>query len=143
MIPLVLFTIAVFAYNTNNFSQNNNDVGILPQDTVYRFQGIIPPVEFQFDLNQLYKQPVTIPAPKDILLNEDASTIWLRTEMMFSGPVLLSNQEYFDNHFTSTLYEKHLEESEFDMVRYVLGMAQLSAVAYMAYRHIKKYGFLR
>jgi hypothetical protein len=27
------------------------------------------------------------------------------------------------------------------MVRYVLGMAQAGAVGYMAYRHIKKYGF--
>jgi len=43
----------------------------------------------------------------------------------------------------SPLYAQYIEDSKFNPVRYVLGMAQLSAVGYLAYKHIKKYGFLK
>jgi hypothetical protein len=46
-----------------------------------------------------------------------------------------------NTHFTSPLYQQYLRDSEFDMVRYVLGALQAGAVGYMAYRYIKKYGF--
>jgi hypothetical protein len=125
------------------FAQNGNEKIFFPPDTVYRYQGIIPPIEFQYDLNQFYQQPIDNQISTDFLFTEDHSTIWLRTEMLISNRSYLSCEKEFDAHFTSSLHEKFLEDAEFDMIRYVLGMAQLSAVTYMAYRHIKKYGFLK
>lgn len=113
------------------------------KDSVYRFQGIVPPVEFQYDLSRFFGQPLTKQIPTNILFTEDRSTIWLRTELLISNYSYLPNEVEFDDHFASPLHKQFLKDSEFDMVRYVLGMAQLSAVAYMAYRHIKKYGFLK
>jgi hypothetical protein len=111
------------------------------KNSVYRFQGIVPPVEFQYDLSQFFQQPLTKQISTDILFTEDRSTIWLRTELLISNQSL--DKVKFDAHFTSPLHQQFLKDSEFDMVRYLLGMAQVSAVAYMAYRHIKKYGFLK
>ena len=111
------------------------------RDSVYRYQGIIPPIEFQYDLNEIFNQPIISQFPEEALFNDNQSTIWLRTELMVSKSLSEFDDNQFSTHFTSSLYKKHLENSKFDMVSYILGVAQTSAVAYMAYRHIKKYGF--
>lgn len=41
----------------------------------------------------------------------------------------------------SNYHKIYIENSKINPVKYLLGMAQLSAVGYLAYRHIKKYGF--
>ena len=110
------------------------------KDSVYRFQGIIPPVEFQYNLDEIFIEPLFNQIPDEILFEDNPSTIWLRTEIFISNN---SRSEFgeMNTHFTSSLYQQYLKDSEFDMFRYVLGVAQASAVGYMAYRYIKKYGF--
>ena len=109
-------------------------------DSSYRFQGIIPPVEFQYNLNEIFSKPIAPNIPDDILFDDNPSTVWLRTELL-----IMNNSQSdlgdINTHFTSPLYQQYLRDSEFDMVRYVLGAVQAGAVGYMAYRHIKKYGF--
>ena len=119
--------------NENNFNQLS--------DSSYRFQGIVPPVEFQYDMSEFYVAPLFNQIPDEVLFEDNASTVWLRTELLLSNRNLLTENGEVNTHFTSTLYQQHLKDSEFDMVRYVLGTVQAGAVAYMAYRHIKKYGF--
>jgi hypothetical protein len=75
------------------------------------------------------------------LFEDNPSNIWLRTELSLSNNYFQFDSKEVNTHFTSSLYEQYLRDSEFNMVSYVLGIAQTSAVAYMAYRHIKKYGF--
>jgi hypothetical protein len=140
---IAMYSLAILSLISENIAQNGNEKIIFPPDTVYRYQGIIPPIEFQYDLNQFFQQPLVNQISTDVLFTEDRSTIWLRTEMLISNHAYLFSEKEFDTHITSSLHKQFLEDSEFDMVRYVLGMAQLSAVAYMAYRHIKKYGFLK
>jgi len=109
-------------------------------DSSYRFQGIIPPVEFQYDMNEIFSKPISSQIPEDVLFEDNPSTIWLRTELL----IMNNSQSDFDDintHFTSPLYQQYLRDSEYDMVRYVLGALQAGAVGYIAYRHIKKYGF--
>jgi hypothetical protein len=122
------------------FSQSDKNF-FSGRDSVYRYQGIIPPIEFQYDLNEIFNKPPISQFPEEVLFNDNQSTIWLRTELMVSKSLSEFDDNQFSSHFTSSLYEKHLENSKFDMVSYILGVAQTSAVAYMAYRHIKKYGF--
>jgi len=74
------------------------------------------------------------------LFDNNPSTVWLRTQLLISNSSLNEDGE-INTHFTSPLYQQYLKDSEFDMFRYVLGIAQASAVGYMAYKHIKKYGF--
>ena len=110
-------------------------------DSSYRFQGIIPPVEFQYDMNEIFSKPISNQVPEDVLFDDNPSTVWLRTQLLISNNTGQSGGGEITTHFTSPLYQQYLKDSEFDMFRYVLGVAQASAVGYMAYRHIKKYGF--
>ncbi len=110
------------------------------KDSVYRFQGIIPPVEYQYDLNQFFIEPLFNKIPDEILFEDNPSNVWLRTELLISN----NSQSEFgevNTFFTAPLYQQYLEDSKLDMVRYILGTVQAGAVGYMAYRHIKKYGF--
>jgi len=109
-------------------------------DSSYRFQGIIPPVEFQYDMNEIFSKPISNQVPEDVLFDDNPSTVWLRTELLISNNSQPGGGEV-NTFFTAPLYQQYLRDSEFDMVRYVLGAVQAGAVGYMAYRHIKKYGF--
>lgn len=108
-------------------------------DSSYRFQGIIPPVEFQYDMNEIFSKPISNQVPEDVLFDDNPSTVWLRTNLLISNST--NGFGEINTHFTSTLYQQYLRDSEFDMVRYILGTVQAGAVGYMAYRHVKKYGF--
>jgi hypothetical protein len=110
-------------------------------DSTYRFQGIIPPVEFQYNLDEIFSKPISNQLPEDVLFDDNPSTVWLRTQLIISNNAAQFGYDEINTHFTSPLYQQYLKDSEFDMFRYVLGIAQASAVGYMAYRHIKKYGF--
>ena len=121
--------------------QQNEEYSYSRNDSSFRHQGIIPPVEFQYNLNEIFSKPISNQIPEDILFNDNPSTIWLRTSLLISNNSKQAGFDEIHTHFTSPLYQQYLRDSEFDMVRYVLGLAQASAVGYMAYRHIKKYGF--
>lgn len=123
------------------FSQDYPENYQPPQDSVLRFQGIVPPVEYQYDMSEFYVAPLFTQIPDEVLFEDNSSTVWLRTELLLSNRNMLTENGEVNTHFTSPLYQQYLKDSEFDMVRYVLGTVQAGAVAYMAYRHIKKYGF--
>ena len=125
---------------SNSFSQQEAEL-YKNSDSVYRFQGIIPPVEFQYNLDEIFSKPISNQIPEDVLFDDNPSTVWLRTQLLISNNAAQFGYDEINTHFTSPLYQQYLRDSEFDMFRYVLGIAQASAVGYMAYRHIKKYGF--
>lgn len=110
-------------------------------DSTHRFQGIIPPVEFQYYWYEIFNKPIVNQFAEDVIFDDNRSTIWLRTELLISNNSERFGSSDIKTHFTSPLYQQYLKDSEFDMARYILGAAQASAVAYMGYRHIKKYGF--
>jgi hypothetical protein len=123
------------------FAQEIEKHSIETSDSSYRFQGIVPPVEYQYNLEEFFTEPLFNQIPDEVLYEDNQSNVWLRTELLISYNNLNIENGEVNTHFTSSLYQQYLRDSEFDMVSYVLGIAQTSAVAYMAYRHIKKYGF--
>ncbi len=135
-IPLLVF---VFLFSDSCLSQQEKEL-INKSDSLYRYQGIIPPVEYQYDLNEFFIEPLFNDVSDEILFEENPSNIWLRTELLISNNSY-SNFNEVNTFFTAPLYQQYLRDSEFDMMRYVLGAVQAGAVGYMAYRHIKKYGF--
>jgi len=90
---------------------------------------------------EIFSKPISSQIPEDVLFDDNPSTVWLRTQLLISNNTGQSGSSEITTHFTSPLYQQYLRDSEFDMFRYILGVAQASAVGYMAYRHIKKYGF--
>lgn len=111
------------------------------EDSVYRFQGIIPPVEYQYNLDEFFTKPLFNQTVEDIFFEDNPSNIWLRTELLISRSYSQTEYGEVNTFFTAPLYQQYLRDSEFDMMKYILGTVQTGAVAYMAYRYIKKYGF--
>lgn len=88
-------------------------------------------IDFRLELQSLNK---------DVMLNTEPNTQWLWTTYAISNEETFQPKMKFDD-MTSSLYQKYLEDSKFNPVRYVLGAMQTGAVSYLAYKHIKKYGF--
>ena len=90
----------------------------------------------EFELQREFKEMKT-----SISIDGDPNTVWLRTSLAISN----TNDTYqnFSPYFLSPLEKQYLEDSKFNPIRYALGMIQAGAVGYLAYKHIKKYGFLK
>ena len=105
------------------------------QTTITKINFTLDDLDFYLDLQSLNKS---------ILLNEDSNTKWLWTSYAISNS---NNQATSSNanlsNITLPLYQNYLGASKFNPFRYALGMVQVGAVGYLAYKHIKKYGFLK
>ncbi len=96
-------------------------------------------MQIKFDEIELHSELNNIKTK--VQIDGDPQTVWLRTSIAISNTENLGKD--FSPHFLSPLEKQYLENSKFNPVRYILGMAQVGAVGYLAYRHIKKYGFLK
>ena len=138
MICYKQLTFWIILLSSVSFSQEMNIDTIrtnsIPSDALEHIQFRLDEFDFYREMFKLNSQ---------ILLNKDPNTLRLRTEMIIRQSAKNNYNAEDDNfYFLSPLYNKYLEESKFNPVRYVLGLAQLSAAGYLAYRHIKKYGFI-
>jgi len=125
-----------------NISAQNETGSInTPADSVLRYQGIVLPPDLNYDFENMMFMPKIDPFKSNQFSLKDTSTIWLMTELSLSNSVSINNSSA--NYFTEPLYRQYQENSKFSIVNYVLGAAQLGAVGYLAYKHIKKYGFLK
>ena len=97
------------------------------------FSLVLDDLDFYLELHDL---------DKTLHLNADPNTTWLWTSYAISSQAAFQSNMNFDD-MTLPLYQKYLEDSKFNPFRYALGMMQLGAVGYLAYKHIKKYGFLK
>jgi len=74
----------------------------------------------------------------------DSSSIWILTRMQLAGII---NQDEIQNNLQmnilNPLLEKYTDLQSMKEWKYILGAVQLSAVGYLAYLHLKKYGFLK
>ena len=98
-------------------------------------------IPFNFDKFDLYRKLYFDNSA--IPVNIDSNTVWLWTSIAISNSNNASLQINGNGSVSKILYQQYLEESKFNPVRYILGMAQIGAASYLAYRHIKKYGFAK
>jgi hypothetical protein len=106
------------------------DQSIQPSKSLF---SVLDDLDFYLDLHDLNKT---------LLLNADPNTTWLWTSYAISKSSGKSFQSEINfNDMTLPLYQKYLEDSKFNPFRYALGMVQAGAVGYLAYKHVKKYGF--
>ena len=75
----------------------------------------------------------------------DSSSIWIQTRMRLAGNV--NQQDEMQNNLLlnilNPLQEKYADLQSMKPLKSILGAVQLSAVGYLAYLHLKKYGFLK
>ncbi len=124
------------------FAQSEDTIVPSMADTVFRYQGVNPVMNFHFDDYDLYLPFDFSIAESEQLPEGNISNLKLRTELALLYPTAFSTSSTDAlDHLMLPFYNRYLESTKIDPVRYVLGLAQAAAVGYMAYRHIKKYGF--
>jgi hypothetical protein len=132
---LLIFSYQLLAQENHNINSRLSDDSLkiqLKENSLIQIQ-----IKFdEFELQREFKDmKMSVP------IDGDPNTVWLRTSLAVSNTENLSKN--FSPHFLSPLEKQYLENSKFDPVRYALGMVQAGAVGYLAYKHIKKYGFLK
>jgi len=87
-------------------------------------------------LNNL--QPLTF-------LLKDTSLIWISTRMQLNE--FISGQDPIKSNFQlsilNPLQQQYSISQNMSALKYILGIVQTGAVGYLAYEHLKKYGFLK
>ncbi|GBD88972.1 hypothetical protein BMS3Abin03_02916 [bacterium BMS3Abin03] len=132
----------IFIISTILTAQDRNETNLMPKDSLRRHLGINPRLKINYEFNGFYGSFEINRLQAKILYNDDPSTVWLRTELALSNSSQFnSNNPHVADDLTQPLYRQYIENSKFNVVTYILGMAQAAAVGYMAYQHIKKYGF--
>lgn len=95
-----LILLCVFIASNDCFSQREEEF-YKSKDSVYRYQGIIPPVEFQYNLDEIFSKPISNQVPENILFDDNTSAIWLRTQLLISYNRTQSSSVQINTQFTS------------------------------------------
>lgn len=94
---------------------------------------------FRYELVPSFVLPENILTPDK--LDTTASSIRLRTRMaLMYGARQYGNETDIPDNILQPYYNYYIESKNISLFRRVLGIAQLGAVGYLAYKHIKKYG---
>lgn len=141
MKQLIIILLLLFFFTALSYSQIDNTNRLYNVDSLNLKIDYNPLTEIQlkFDEFELHREFNNLKS--NIRIDGDPETIWLRTSLAVYNTDASGSKSL--PYFLSPLYAQYIEDSKFNPIRYVLGMAQLSAVGYLAYKHIKKYGFLK
>lgn len=134
ILSITLFLFAPLLLAQENFSREfrgNFNLEIPPEILEYQFNSINSSAE-------MYKL---------FLLNsftEDTSSVWLKTRMMINAyygePNVSADSP---SKMLNPLYNNFLESQKLAALKSILGAVQVGAAGYLAYKHLKKYGFLK
>lgn len=77
-------------------------------------------------------------------LMDDTTSLWIRTNLQMSAlsGYFSSNQNNTEN-ILSPLYKNYESSQSLRTLKSILGSVSFGATAYLAYKHLKKYGFLK
>ncbi|MEJ5352014.1 MAG: hypothetical protein WHS65_10510 [Melioribacteraceae bacterium] len=74
----------------------------------------------------------------------DSSTVWLQTKYLIDNfNEGRTNFENYSEMMTSPLLAKYYESQNYAPLKTILQSVQIGAIGYLAYLHLKKYGFLK
>lgn len=121
------------------YSQSNDTSKIASGDSSKTKNEInfLNEIQLKFDEFELHRELYNM--KPNLSLDDDPETVWLRTSILISQTN--NSPAESPNYLLSPLYNQYIEASKFNLIQYVLGMAQAGTVGYLAYKHIKKYGF--
>jgi hypothetical protein len=121
------------------WAQNKTEV-----DTLRAFELSVPPEIFEYQLeNQNYLSNINTSFFRKSFL-KDSSSAWLSAKIMIGN--FNSQDDGFSDaasKMTAPMFNYYLDSQKFATLKAILGSVQVGAVTYLAYRHIKKYGFLK
>ena len=138
LVTKIFLLILIFLSFANAQSQDTTKISLKNPDNQTPHNYLIE-LQTKLDDFELHRQLYNMQS--EISLENDPQTVWLKTSfLLFQSDNHNSDEQ---SNLLLPLYNQYLEKSRFDPVRYVLGMAQAGAVGYLAYKHIKKYGFFK
>lgn len=132
---LILCTFILYAQQTDNA----NTVSANDSLKIKINPNPLTQMQIKFDEFELQREFKEI--KMSVPIDGDPGTVWLRTSLAIANTE--NTNQNFTPHFLAPLERQYLEDSKFEPVKYALGMVQAGAVGYLAYKHIKKYGFLK
>ena len=141
MKKLIIILINLLFISTKAFAQHGETNKIFSDDTLKSkfLTNPLSEIYYKFDEFDFYRENKNL--KMYLLLDEDPNTIWVRTSLLISKMDLPSEGNKAD--LLSPLFIQYSENSKFNPIRYMLGMAQIGAVGYLAYKHIIKYGLFK
>jgi hypothetical protein len=74
----------------------------------------------------------------------DSSSVWMRARLQLNG--MADAQQFGDevkSNLLSPLSQQFTASQRMKELKYILGTIQAGAVGYLAYQHLKKFGFLK
>jgi len=134
-----IFAFLILILSVTTFAQTATEL-----DTLNAFRLSIPEeiLEYQFSSDN-YLNDINRTFPNKSPLN-DSSLVWLQARMMIGS---FSNQQndfgISASKMIDPMFNCYLESQKFATLRTILATVQAGGVAYLAYKHIKKYGFLK
>ncbi len=131
VILFILSSIIVYAQDEEN--------KLLLDDSTEIHNNSLNNLLFKLDEFEFYRDLTE--QKRNFNVNPDAAKLWLEASLNLSNDSPFNKQkDYTPEYLHSSLYDQYLEKSKFNIVRTALGMVQLGAVGYLAYKHIKKWG---
>ncbi len=113
-------------------------------ETLRSFRLEIPPEIIDYQLSEFY----FLDNPNRLFLNpslmNDSTSLWIKTRIQlgaFSNRPLINANSASD--LLNPLYQKYLDSQGMKTMNSILGSVSVGATAYLAYKHLKKYGFLK
>lgn len=77
-------------------------------------------------------------------MKDDSTAIWIRTRLQLTGFAnQTSENSNLQTNILNPLYIKYTESQNMRFIKSILGSVSVGATAYLAYKHLKKYGFLK
>ncbi len=77
-------------------------------------------------------------------LMSDTTSLWIRTNLQVSAlSGYFSNNQNNSANVLSPLYQNYVSSQSMRTLKSILGSVSFGATAYLAYKHLKKYGFLK
>lgn len=107
--------------------------------TIINFSSFLNRAEY---LSNIYSEENQSSFKLDTQMLNDENFVSLKL-MALNRQQLTVNSAALPQNILAPLYNSYMENQKFNMVRTILGMTQTAAVGYLAYRHIKKYGFFK
>jgi len=128
-ILFILFSIIIYS----------QDEKLLSDDSTRIDNNSLNNLLFKLDEFEFYRDLTE--QKRNFNINPDAAKLWLEASLYLSNDSPFNKQkDYTPEYLHSSLYDQYLEKSKFNVVRTALGMIQVGAVGYLAYKHIKKWG---
>lgn len=124
-----------------SFTQQDINHNIPDNDSLYIKIWLNPLTNLQINYNEFEVYHAIYEVNLGTLKNIDSQTIWLQTSLAVSSS--MQSADKFSQDLLLPLEQKYYKDFQLNPLTYVLGMVQAGAVGYLAYKHIKKYGFLR